>query len=231
MKLDRHVFAKIFKTWHWFGFVALYYVFNQSMITNGSPFNLYLKAHKDIYSISQINNLPTGQSALSIVAALAGCYWADATGKHWLPSICICVCMSFGAICMAVWNIPVGLKLFSFYIAGLGGALNPLFMSWASSVTYGSAEERAVTIASMNAIGQALLAGLNIVTFPTPSAPRFHFGWFWVMGNNFLQIILVLVLMMLHNQEKARDQQIIDGQISDDLEAVKVMGNKKDTDS
>jgi ACS family pantothenate transporter-like MFS transporter len=94
--------------------------------------------------------------------------------------------MTFGSICMAVWNIPVGLKFFAFYIAGLGGALNPLFMSWASQVTFKSAEERAVTIASMNAIGQALLAGLNIVTFPTPSAPRFKFGWYWVMANNIL---------------------------------------------
>lgn len=229
VKLNRHEFAKIFKTWHWFGFVALYYVFNQSMITNGSPFSLYLKANDDIYTISQINNYPTGQSALSIVAALVGCYWADATGKHWLPSICICVCMSFGSICMAIWNIPVGLKFFSFYIAGLGGALNPLFMSWASSVTHGSAEERAVTIASMNAIGQALLAGLNIVTFPTPSAPRFHFGWFWVMGNNFAQVGMVILIMILHDREKRRDVQVIKAQRAD-VETVHGMVNKKDVD-
>jgi MFS transporter, ACS family, pantothenate transporter len=81
VKLDRQSFTKIFKTWHWFAFVALYYVFNQSMITNGSPFNLYLKAHTNIYIISQINNYQTGQSALSIAAAMLGCYWADASGK------------------------------------------------------------------------------------------------------------------------------------------------------
>jgi ACS family pantothenate transporter-like MFS transporter len=72
-------------------------------------------------------------------------------------------------------------------------------------VTFKSAEERAVTIASMNAIGQALLAGLNIVTFPTPSAPRFRFGWYWVMGNNFLQFGLVLVIMMLHKREQRQE--------------------------
>lgn len=226
-KLNAKAFRKIFKSWHWFAFVALYYVFNQSMITNGSPFNLYLKAHKDIYTISQINNLPTGQSALSILAALVGCYWADATGKRWLPSIVICCCMTFGSISMAVWNVPVGLKLFSFYIAGLGGALNPLFMSWASEVTFKSAEERAVTIASMNAFGQALLAGLNIVTFPTPHAPRFKFGWWWVMANNILQIFLILCIMKLHNREKRQDLETIDGLVND-IERFEVMGVKKD---
>lgn len=209
-KITRRVIAKVFQKWHWYAFVSLYVVFNQSMITNGSPFSLYLKAHKSIYSVSQINNIPTIQSALSIVAALVGCYWADATGKRWLPSLFICVPMCFGAICMAIWDIPVGLKFFAFFIAGLGGALNPLFMSWASEVTFYSAEERAITVSSMNAIGQALLAGLNIVTFPTPKAPRFHFGWFWVMGNNFAQVGLVLLIRYLHMREK-RQTQVLEG--------------------
>ncbi|ORY58450.1 major facilitator superfamily domain-containing protein [Pseudomassariella vexata] len=216
IKLTTETFAKIFRSWHWFAFVALYYVFNQSMITNGQPFNLYLKAHSDVYSISQINNLPTGQSAVSIVTALTCCYWADATGKRWLPSIFICGFMTVGSICMAVWNIPVGLKFFAFYVAGLGGALNPLFMAWASEVTFKSAEERAVTVASMNAIGQALLAGLNIVTFPTPSAPRFQFGWYWVMANNIAQCVLVVVIMYLHKRETSREIQVFEGEVWDE---------------
>lgn len=103
---------------------------------------------------------------------------------------------------MAVWHIPLGLKMFAFYVVGLGNALNPLFMSWASEATFKSAEERALTVGSMNAVGQALLAGLNIVTFPTPSAPRFLFGWWWVMGNNYVQVLVVLVIFFLHEREK-----------------------------
>jgi ACS family pantothenate transporter-like MFS transporter len=54
----------------------------------------------------------------------------------------------------------------------------------------------------MNAFGQVLLAGLNIVTFPTPKAPRFEFGWYWVMANNFVQVILVFIIMLLHGRQK-----------------------------
>jgi len=132
---------------------------------------------------------------------------------------------------MAVWNIPEGLKFFAFFIAGLGGALNPLFMSWASEVTFKSAEERAVTIASMNAIGQALLAGLNIVTFPTPQAPRFEFGWYWVMANNFIQIGLVVLIMFLHEKEKRRDAVIEAQASSSEVEAVEVRDFKADFES
>ncbi|KAI9925407.1 hypothetical protein ASPWEDRAFT_741562 [Aspergillus wentii DTO 134E9] len=226
LRLTKEVFGKIAQSWRPYAFVLLYIVFNQAMITNGQPFSLYLKAHSDIYTESDINTYPTGQSAVSIVAALIFCYWADVSGKRWLPSIVLCIGMTFGAICMAVWYIPVGLKFFAFYVAGLGGALNPLFMSWASEATVKSAEERAVTISSMNAFGQALLAGLNIVTFPTPKAPRFEFGWYWVMANNILQAVLVLGIMALHDRQKRGEMPVIDGEI---VERPDIL--KKDDDS
>lgn len=221
VKLTGSVVAAVFKSWHWYAFVLLYIVFNQAMITNGQPFSLYLKAHSDVYSPSQINNIPTGQSAVSIVAALGFCYWADVRRNRWLPSLSICLPMVVGSICMAVWYIPVGLKLFAFYVAGLGGALNPLFMSWASEATIHSAEERTVVVSSMNAFGQALLAGLNIVTFPTPKAPRFKFGWYWVMANNIVQVILVLGIAFLHSRQKRQESQVFDGVEVEDPEDVR----------
>lgn len=134
---------------------------------------------------------------------------STASGKRWLPSLFICVPMTFGATAMAVWHIPLGLKMFSFYVVGLGNALNPLFMSWASEATFQSAEERALTVGSMNALGQALLAGLNIVTFPTPEAPRFHFGWWWVMAANYLQITVVVAILFLHEREKKAEVEMV----------------------
>ena len=109
--------------------------------------------------------------------------------------------------------------MFAFYVVGLGNALNPLFMSWASEATFKSAEERALTVGSMNAFGQAILAGLNIVTFPTPKAPRFHFGWWWVMANNYVQILLVVVILFLHEREK-KAELILPGIPVDHAESV-----------
>lgn len=53
------------------------------------------------------------------------------------------------------------------------------------------------------------------------------------MANNFVQIALVLLIMMLHNQEKKRDLQVLEGTASEsnDLERVEVLDIKKDYSS
>jgi ACS family pantothenate transporter-like MFS transporter len=89
LKLNLSVFKKIFTSWHWYGFVALYIIFDQAVVIFTGPFGLYLKAHKDTYSISQINNIPTSQAACAILAALIGAYWADASGRMWPPLVVI----------------------------------------------------------------------------------------------------------------------------------------------
>lgn len=88
LKLNASVFKMIFTSWHWYGFVALYIIFDQAVIIFTGPFGLYLKAHKDKYSISQINNIPTTQAACAILSALIGAYWADSSGKMW-PSLAV----------------------------------------------------------------------------------------------------------------------------------------------
>ncbi|KAK1593476.1 uncharacterized protein LY79DRAFT_579304 [Colletotrichum navitas] len=72
---------------------------------SGQAFRFYLKAHNDGYSVSNINNLPTGQSTFCIVAVLVVCRWADVTGKRWLSSILIRGLMDVVSIYMAAWNI------------------------------------------------------------------------------------------------------------------------------
>lgn len=68
----------------------------------------------------------------------------------------------------------------------------------------------------MNVIGQALLAGLNIVTFPTPSAPRFKFGYYWVMAANFGQIAIVLVIFYMHRRDIMDERlQVLNGEVID----------------
>jgi ACS family pantothenate transporter-like MFS transporter len=89
LKLDKNVFKTIFTTWHWYGFVALYIVFDQAVVLFTGPFGLYLKANAQTYSVSQINNIPTTQAAMAIISALIGAWWADASGNMWLPAAVI----------------------------------------------------------------------------------------------------------------------------------------------
>lgn len=153
LTLNKAAFAKIFTSWHWYGFVALYIVFDQAVVVFTGPFSLFLKAHKDTYSISQINNIPTTQAALAIISALIGGYWADSSGKMWLPAavimsvtygifairqsiITLTSTSLFGSLCLAIWEIPLALKMFSYIVAGMNGGLNPMLFGWASQVVY-----------------------------------------------------------------------------------------------
>jgi hypothetical protein len=40
----------------------------------------------------------------------------------------------FGSLCLAIWNIPLGLKMFSFITAGMNGGLNPMLFGLASQL-------------------------------------------------------------------------------------------------
>jgi ACS family pantothenate transporter-like MFS transporter len=80
----------------------------------------------------------------------------------------------------------------------------------------------------MNAFGQVLLAGLNIVTFPTPKAPRFEFGWYWVMANNFVQVILVFIIMLLHGRQKRLATPILYGETVEKQKETTIVGRTGD---
>lgn len=50
-------------------------------------------------------------------------------------------------------------------------------MSWATTLMSHDAEERAIVTASMNAVGQAMIAWSQLVEYPAIQAPNFHTGF------------------------------------------------------
>ena len=74
-------------------------------------------------------------------------------------------------------------------------------MSWASVVMANDAEERAVVMASMNAIGQAIAAGTQVVQWPATSAPNFQTGFRSALGTTIAQLIMVAVILFFSSKE------------------------------
>jgi ACS family pantothenate transporter-like MFS transporter len=74
-------------------------------------------------------------------------------------------------------------------------------MSWASVVMANDAEERAVVMASMNAIGQAIAAGTQVVQWPATSAPHFHTGFRSALGTTVAQLIMVFIIFFFSSKE------------------------------
>lgn len=82
-------FAKrVLGSWYWYGFVLLWVIAGETeSFSSNSLLSLYMKAHqKDRgYTVSQLNNYPTGVPAVGIVSTL---FWATLTdflgGKRYL---------------------------------------------------------------------------------------------------------------------------------------------------
>lgn len=74
-------------------------------------------------------------------------------------------------------------------------------MSWASVVMANDAEERAVVMASMNAIGQAIAAGTQVVQWPATSAPNFQAGFRSALGTTLAQLLMVPIILFFSARE------------------------------
>jgi ACS family pantothenate transporter-like MFS transporter len=119
--LLRLIHIHSFTVTHWYFFVAQWYLLDQNSMTAGQPFSLDLKAKSKIYSITQINTLPTIATAISIVCALAAGLFADRTGKFWIPAVLVTIPVLLGNILLAVWNVREKGRGAAFVIIGAEG--------------------------------------------------------------------------------------------------------------
>ncbi|KAI9149033.1 MFS transporter PfmaC [Paramyrothecium foliicola] len=207
LKVSRDIFGRVFTRWHFYLFVALWSIGNQNNQIPGSPFSLYLKAKSDLYSITQINTLPTVATAISIVTAFVTCAIADKIGRFWPLLLAVTVPTIISHALLVAWHIGETGRVAAFTISGFEGALFPLSMSWATVTMANDAEERAVVTASMNAIGQAIVAWSQLLQFPAVKAPRFNTGFLAGLITSVIQFLVVFVIMHFAHKEKKRKAQ------------------------
>lgn len=191
---------------------------DQNFAPYSTPFSLYLKANSAIYSVVRINTLPTIATAISIVAAVLSGIFADKTGRFWVPVVAVTVPVLIGVSLLVAWDVGENGRLAAFMLTGFEGgmlpsdtfeapftyqfaAVSPMTMSWASVVMANDAEERAVVMASMNAIGQAIAAGTQVVQWPATSAPKFVVGFRCALATTVAQFLVVFVILFLSSRE------------------------------
>lgn len=79
---------RVFGSWYWYGFVLLWVIAGETeSFSSNSLLSLYMKAHQKErgYTVSQLNNYPTGVPAVGIISTL---FWTTLTdflgGKRYL---------------------------------------------------------------------------------------------------------------------------------------------------
>lgn len=103
--------------------------------------------------------------------------YADATGRRMVACVVCLTILTFGTICLLAWEIPLGLRFVSYLFAAMDGPLSPLFMSWANILCSSDRQVRAMTIAFMNAFGNATTTVIQQFLYPVTDAPEFKRGF------------------------------------------------------
>jgi len=178
---------------YWWGFTVLWMIAGETeSFSSNSLLSLYLKAnpfHK--YTVSQLNNYPTGVPAVGIVSTL---FWATLTdflgGKRYLVAYWIGITGIVTSAMILSPSATNGTVFAAYYWAGSVYACQATFFAWANDALRGQEDSlRAVTLASMNAFNNAINAWWSIVFYSADMAPWFTRGM-WAMIATSIALIL-----------------------------------------
>ena len=112
---------------------------------------------------ASINTITTVSPAVTIVSSIIWGIIADAYDAK-VPLITVMALLNiFASVVLAIWNVPVVLKYFAFFLSGTADAIAAMIYAWANEICAGNAEERALVISSMNTVGNTFGAWLPLL--------------------------------------------------------------------
>ncbi|KAL3428312.1 major facilitator superfamily transporter [Phlyctema vagabunda] len=199
-KLGWGILKRIFGRWHVYALTLMYIIFiNGGPSSSVNPFSLWLKARG--YPVSQINIIPTGQSAVQLVFTVGLSILSDFLRNR---ALVMSIATAFGllsTVLLVAWTIPTGLRFFAFFFQRSAVVFGPLSMSWANEICSGDAEERALVLGIMNASGYAFNAWLPVLTYPVTDAPRFLKGFIFTTCAYVAQFLVTGLIAWLQKRE------------------------------
>ena len=176
-------FRKSITSWFFWGFVILWIIAGETeSFSTNAMLALYMKSHPtNTYTVSQLNNYPTGVPAVGILATL---FWATLTdilsGKRYLVGYFICIVgVATSAMIIAASKDPTNPRstpvvFAAYYWAGSVYACQATFFAWANdALRYEEHMFRAVVLAGMNVGSNAINAWWSIVFYGASMAPWF----------------------------------------------------------
>ncbi|KAL4815752.1 major facilitator superfamily domain-containing protein [Aspergillus spinulosporus] len=193
----------VFLQWYWYAFVMLWIIAGETeSFSTNALLALYLQSHPtNSYTVSQLNNYPTGIPAVGIVSTL---FWATLTdfmgGKRYLVGYFIAITGVVTSAMILTCFDSTATVMGAYYWAGAVYACQATFFAWCNdAMRYKDERLRSVVIASMNMGSNAVNAWWSILFYSADMAPKFTKGmWamigvsialaFWTMGITFLTV-------------------------------------------
>ncbi|CRL30464.1 Sucrose/H+ symporter, plant [Penicillium camemberti] len=190
-KLDTSVFKRVLLSWQFYTFSLAYAFWS---LTCGSYvmqyFGIWLKSLK-VYSVPQINNIPTSMGAINFTFMVGTGYVADKLGRRGPVCFAVGCLLTFCYAIFTAWPESRGLKMAAFIITGCYGCYTPLLAGWVNASCGGDQQLRAFVLAFMVSLGSAVVIPFQQLQFPSGQAPTFTKTHGWVSG---LCFVLALTL-------------------------------------
>ncbi|KAE8140278.1 major facilitator superfamily domain-containing protein [Aspergillus pseudotamarii] len=195
----------ILKGWRIWVLVGFAFFFSQADgVSSNSGLSLWLKEEQ--YSVESINTITTVSPAVTIVASIVCGVISDIYDAK-VSLIAITALLNiFACLVLAIWNVPVGLKFFAFFLSGTADGIAAIIYAWANEICARSAEERALVISAMNTIGNTFGAWIPLFVWKTVDAPRYLIGYNWNLALDVCMLIMLFVLRYFWVREQRRDR-------------------------
>ncbi|KOS46568.1 hypothetical protein ACN38_g2460 [Penicillium nordicum] len=183
----------ILKGWRLWVLVAFAFFFSQADgVSSNSGLPIWLK--EEGYSVESINTITTVSPAVTIVSSVICGVLSDVYDAKASLIAATAVLNIFACIVLAIWNVPVGLKFFAFFLSGTADGIAAIIYAWANEICAHSAEERAVVISAMNTIGNTFGAWVPLFVWKTVDAPRYLIGYNWTIALDVCMLAMLAVL-------------------------------------
>jgi len=162
-------------------------------------FNLFLKSLLNpdgsrVWSTAQVNAIPIGGGAITIVMVWGWAFVSDYFQTRWLVVMAQAVIGFIPSIILAVWNVPLGAKYFAWFATYLSLATAPPIFAWMSDLSPHDAEQRAFVLGFSIAFYYAVGAWSNVLIWPASQVPHYRVAWQCSIALWALVIVLLCAL-------------------------------------
>ncbi|CCH45370.1 Pantothenate transporter [Wickerhamomyces ciferrii] len=194
--LDIKSFVKLLYTWKTplFAFLLFSQVF--SYYPSGTPFTLWLKSRQNL-TIPQINNIPTGGNALSLISALFLGWYADTFDDRLTPYVIATTFAIIGNSILVNFNTSEGAKYTAFLFLFISHGVAPIWQAWASDLTSHNSELRAYSIASGNVASEVGSLVVPLIVFKVTQSPRFKAGFIFSLVISIAELFIAISISFL----------------------------------
>jgi len=205
------VLKRIFTKWHFYVAVLCFTFYLSSLYPVGQM-TLWLKYESaqghHHWTVPQINTIPTGISAISVVALIL-CTSLCMVYPIWIIITVIQSMTVFAVVVLWIYDVPLGLHFFAFYLMGFATTLSPIIIPWVNIIMKDDAEARAFTTGAMISFASAINTFYPITVFPVLEAPKWKKGY--IVDIVFVVMVWVMFILgtYLHKRDLRKKPEVL----------------------